>query len=149
MSKLPESSTSSQSAAFRTVLFNDRPEVELSLRNYQWQHRIVLIFTPSERSLAYQQQMEQWNVKGIRERDIKIVKVLGRESGQIDERRISRASVEQLRQQFKVAPEDFAIILVGKDGTEKQRSQTPVDPATIFQVIDAMPMRQQEMHDRQ
>ncbi|MBW4517481.1 MAG: DUF4174 domain-containing protein [Timaviella obliquedivisa GSE-PSE-MK23-08B] len=48
-----------------------------------------------------------------------------------------------------MAPGKFTVILVGKDGTEKQRSQTPIDPATIFRTIDAMPMRQQEMRDRQ
>lgn len=58
-------------------------------------------------------------------------------------------SAERLRQQFGITTEDFAVILVGKDGTEKQRSQTLIDPATIFSAIDAMPMRQQEMRDRQ
>jgi hypothetical protein len=41
------------------------------------------------------------------------------------------------------------VILVGKDGAEKQRSQTPIDLAMLFRTIDAMPMRQQEMRSRQ
>jgi hypothetical protein len=40
------------------------------------------------------------------------------------------------------------VILVGKDGTEKRREQTPIELADIFNQIDAMPMRQQEMKQR-
>ncbi|WP_190510597.1 DUF4174 domain-containing protein [Leptolyngbya sp. FACHB-321] len=62
---------------------------------------------------------------------------------------LSSASADRLRQQFGIPPEEFAVILVGKDGTEKQRSQTPVDLELLFRTIDAMPMRQQEMRSRQ
>jgi hypothetical protein len=41
------------------------------------------------------------------------------------------------------------VILVGKDGTEKQRSQTPIALAVLFRTIDALPMRQQALHSRQ
>ena len=37
------------------------------------------------------------------------------------------------------------MILIGKDGGEKQRWSEPVEPQEFFQIIDAMPMRQDEM----
>ncbi|MGA7936503.1 MAG: DUF4174 domain-containing protein [Kovacikia sp.] len=40
-------------------------------------------------------------------------------------------------------------ILGNGDGTEKQRSQAPIDLAMLFRTIDAMPMRQQEMRSHQ
>ena len=43
---------------------------------------------------------------------------------------------------------EFAAILVGKDGTEKFRSDEPVRPETLFGLIDAMPMRRREVRDR-
>ena len=149
MSEASQSSFFSKSLAFSLDPSADRPEISFDLSDYQWQHRILLIFAPSERSPAYQQQMKQWDIKDMQERQLKLVEVLGTELGQVDGQRISAPSVKQLRHQFGVAAEDFAIILVGKDGTEKQRSQTPVDPATIFQAIDAMPLRHQEMRNRQ
>lgn len=141
---------SSQSKLFSVVPPTDRPEIEFNMSDYQWQHRIALIFAPSEQSPLYQQQMEQWDAsEGIQERELKLVEVLGTGAGRFDGQRISLMSAERLRQQFGITTEDFAVILVGKDGTEKQRSQTLIDPATIFSAIDAMPMRQQEMRDRQ
>ena len=53
-----------------------------------------------------------------------------------------------LRSTFHVARRDFAIILIGKDGGEKFRSTQPVSFETLRVFVDAMPMRQQEMHSR-
>ena len=124
--------------------------VEFKLSDYQWQHRIVLIFAPSERIPGYQQQVQLWQADraGVNERDLKLVEVLGTGEGRVDGQSISSASVTRLRQEFGVPVEEFAVILVGKDGTEKQRSQTPINLGTLFRTIDAMPMRQQEMRAR-
>lgn len=40
---------------------------------------------------------------------------------------------------------DFEVLLVGLDGGVKQRWRSPIDAATLFQAIDAMPMRQDEL----
>ncbi len=39
----------------------------------------------------------------------------------------------------------FEAVLVGKDGGEKLRSADPIGPDRLFAIIDAMPMRRQEM----
>ena len=39
----------------------------------------------------------------------------------------------------------FMLILVGKDGGEKYRSQKVTKPQQLFHLIDAMPMRRAEM----
>jgi hypothetical protein len=122
-------------------------EREFKLSDHQWQHRMVLVFAPSNRSSAYQQQMQAWQADtvGIRDRDLELVEVLGTGESQVNGQRITSAAAADLRRQFRVTAEEFVVILVGKDGTEKQRSQTPVDLARLFRTIDAMPMRQQEM----
>jgi hypothetical protein len=43
------------------------------------------------------------------------------------------------------ADKDFTLILAGRDGGEKFRSYKPVSAAAIFNIVDAMPMRIQEM----
>lgn len=139
-----------QSEAFRVAAVPaPSPAVEFDLSNYQWRHRVALIFAPSERSPTYQQQMQAWqaNTAGTLDRHLKLVEVLGR-VGRADGQFITPASVERLRQRFGVTTEDFAVILVGKDGTEKQRNQAPINPIMLFRVIDAMPMRQQEMRSQ-
>lgn len=75
---------SSQSKLFSVVPPTDRPEIEFNMSDYQWQHRIALIFAPSEQSPLYQQQMEQWDAsEGIQERELKLVEVLGTGAGSV------------------------------------------------------------------
>jgi hypothetical protein len=52
-----------------------------------------------------------------------------------------------LRTQFHIEGQEFTVVLLGKDGGEKFRSHTPVTIEKLDALIDAMPMRQQEMRD--
>ena len=55
-------------------------------------------------------------------------------------------AARRLRPEWGVDAEaDFAVLLVGKDGTVKLRRQAPVPAAEIAALIDTMPMRRQEM----
>ena len=51
----------------------------------------------------------------------------------------------RLRKSLGVSERGFAVVLVGKDGGVKKVWRDPVDPKSIFTIIDAMPMRRQEM----
>ncbi|MBC8033580.1 MAG: DUF4174 domain-containing protein [Chitinophagaceae bacterium] len=42
----------------------------------------------------------------------------------------------------------FSVHLIGKDGEEKYTSTKPVTLEKLFSIIDAMPMRQQELKNR-
>jgi hypothetical protein len=151
MSDLPNPPHSQSREATSVAASPDRSqEIEFKLIHYQWQHRVLLVFAPSTGSADYRQQMQAWqaDMAGTSDRDLKLVQILGTGESQVDGRSLSSASVERLRQQFEIPPEEFTAILVGKDGTEKQRSQTPIDLAVLFRTIDSMPMRQREMRSR-
>jgi hypothetical protein len=147
----PSHSQSSEVVSVAAANPSRSQEIEFKLSNYQWQHHILLVFAPSTGSSQYRQQMQAWQVDtaGTHDRDLKLVQILGTGESQVDGRSLSSASADRLRQQFGISHEEFAVIFVGKDGTEKQRSQTPIDLALLFRTIDAMPMRQQEMRSRQ
>lgn len=51
----------------------------------------------------------------------------------------------RIRKTYRIAPGDFTVILVGKDGGEKLRSHQPIPFDTLQSTIDSMPMRLQEM----
>jgi hypothetical protein len=55
---------------------------------------------------------------------------------------------ESLHFRFGLTPSTFAVVLVGKDGTEKFRSTQPVSAPALFALIDQMPMRRWEMRQR-
>lgn len=54
-----------------------------------------------------------------------------------------------LRAKFEIKPNEFVVILVGKDGGEKSRWSQPVSWPVLRTLIDGMPMRQQEIRERQ
>ncbi len=51
----------------------------------------------------------------------------------------------RLRRRYGVAPDAFAVLLIGKDGSVKLRSAEPLTAKTLFDTIDTMPMRREEM----
>lgn len=116
------------------------------LAGYRWSHRPVLVFAPNDADARYGAQSAAFARAGITERDIALITVAG-DAVKAQPAR-GEPTAAQLRERFGVGDEDFAVILVGKDGGEKWRRNAVVDPAEIFGEIDAMPMRRQEMRER-
>lgn len=97
--------------------------------------RQILIFGIDEHSSLVQQQISLFDkeVEGIKERDIKITIV---------------SKNDLLYKKYYVQAGSFTIILLGKDGTEKFRTDKIFLPQKLFAIIDAMPMRQAEMKNK-
>lgn len=116
------------------------------LETYQWKNRVVLVFAPSPEDVDYQQQLEHLsNEQELLERDLIIFHIFGKQDGLADGNRLSEKDSEALRQIFSIDTTSFAVVLIGKDGTEKHRWQKPVASSELFALIDAMPMRREEM----
>lgn len=117
------------------------------LSEYRWQNRLVLLFAPHVDNTQYQQQYQLLHddQSGLDERDLLIFSVLPNrviEDGDL-------ATVEQatkLRKHYRVSDAAFLIVLIGKDGSEKMRSDKVVPREELYALIDAMPMRRREMN---
>ena len=109
-------------------------EHRFRLRSYQWKQRLLLVFAPSAHSASYLRQRAHYDLagEGFRTRDLLFVSLIPGET-------------QVVRRQFEIGPDDFAVLLVGKDGGIKLRSEHPVSPDELFPLIDSMPMRQQEL----
>ncbi|GAX38572.1 DUF4174 domain-containing protein [Nodularia sp. NIES-3585] len=119
-----------------------------NLNSYQWKNRLLLVFAPSENSPDYKRQMQllKGQEAGFPERDLLLIEVFTEGTSRALGKTLDQADVDSIRKQFNINPQEFQTVLVGKDGKSKRRDQKPVLPEVIFQVIDAMPMRQREMH---
>lgn len=106
------------------------------LSSYQWDKRPVLVFTNSASHQEYKQQMQVLNAAqpALAERDVVVL---------VDAK---PQTLSDLRMTFM--PEDFLFVLIGKDGSVKYRSEEPVATAKLFEIIDAMPMRQREIQNQ-
>jgi len=82
---------------------------------------------------------------GILDRDLIILEIFENGVSRIGDTPLSGKVATRMRRQFGVGAGEFWIILIGKDGTVKSRFFDPVSVLEIFSLIDAMPMRKQEM----
>lgn len=121
----------------------------LELSDYQWKNRLLLIFAPSLQSDEYQNQLLELKGEGdgLHDRDMKIFYMLEKGTSKVDQETLIVNNKEQLRDMFNVVNGEFTVILIGKDGSEKLRSNSVLKMQKLFTVIDAMPMRQQEIED--
>ena len=110
------------------------------LNALRWNNRVLLLFAPSTNNdqIIQQKQMLDSHSAGLEERDLKVFEITG--SSQAD---------EQLRDRFHVKADSFAVVLVGKDGSQKLKRSQPTDPEEVFKLIDSMPMRKEEMRQKQ
>ncbi|MBE9209194.1 DUF4174 domain-containing protein [Nostoc sp. LEGE 06077] len=121
-----------------------------NLSSQKWQNRVLLVFAPSVDHHIYQQQMQlfQQHNSGFTDRDLVLVQVLATDKSYANGQLIDESSAANLRNRFGVDKDNFRVILVGKDGGVKRSDTIPVQATAIFEQIDAMPMRQQEMQQR-
>lgn len=98
--------------------------------------RKLLLFT-QKITLTAEKKLTLWNAEhaGMLERDLTISVIIGN---------------EQLYKKYTIALQtDFTVTLVGKDGSEKLRTQNLLTANQLFALIDAMPMRIEEMRNKE
>ena len=119
----------------------------VDLNAYQWKNRLLLLFASSEEDQAYltlKKEIDRQAME-VKDRDLLVFYVLERGESRLDQERLNPHQALFLKKGLSVPPGRFMIVLIGKDGGEKIRQQSPVDLKEIFAIIDAMPMRQLEM----
>ena len=123
---------------------------QVDLGSYQWKNRLLILFAPSEKDLSYQSLKEQLQrrTQEVQDRDLLAFHVFETGDGRLVHLPLNKGQVLFLRKHFSIKPGQRMAILIGKDGEVKLRRELPVDLSEIFSVIDAMPMRQQEMRER-
>jgi hypothetical protein len=112
-----------------------------SVAGMQFHNRVLLAFAPrlgDPRMAAQREAMARIGVQAA-SRDLVLV--------QVDPTRVIGAhdKADRLRRRFRVAPDAFTVLLIGKDGRPALTSSAPIDAARIVRTIDGMPMRRVEV----
>jgi hypothetical protein len=100
----------------------------------QGNKRALTIYAQSDNEPQYKQQLQllQEDKPGLEERDVVV-----------ETKVYNNANASSFRKAG--ATGNFTIILTGKDGGEKYRSMKPITLKKLYAIIDAMPMRRQEI----
>jgi hypothetical protein len=126
--------------------FGSLAQADSPLDPYRWQNRVLLVFAPSDNDgrLSATRKLAREHSRGFEDRHL--ITVVALTEGEAPEGQpLGRIQTDSLREQYGIGPPDFAVFLIGKDGGVKLRLERPPRAAELFELIDSMPMRQQEM----
>lgn len=125
------------------------PGMDVSLDQFRWENRILIIFAEDSNSDSYRTQIEKFSSfkEGVLDRDLIIFSIFKNECSTLDDQNISDSSAEKIRSELSPQSSSFSIYLVGKDGGVKLKKDEVLGIDELFRVIDRMPMRQREMRD--
>jgi hypothetical protein len=109
--------------------------ITVSIMAQKSNYRRILICAPDSLNIDFNKQISIFDNErqGCDERDIII------ETYTSDKLSVS------IYKKYNIAPLQFTLLLIGKDGYPKFRSKKIVTAQSIFDLIDTMPMRQDEM----
>jgi hypothetical protein len=121
------------------------------LNEYRWKNRPILLFAPSKADSAFQQIDK--NINGLQDelddRDIVLFQLFTAGKSAAGDTLLDEETAAELYRIYDVNPEAVTLVLIGKDGGEKLRQHIDeIDFKTVFDRIDAMPMRRREMQNR-
>ena len=108
---------------------------EVSLDDFLWLARPVIVFADTPANPAFNRQIELWQAR-INELVLRDVVLIVDTSG---------ADPSDIRR--KLRPRGFMLTLIGKDGGVKLRKPFPWDVRELSRQIDKIPLRQQEIRD--
>jgi monofunctional biosynthetic peptidoglycan transglycosylase len=127
-----------------------RTKPTFSLASYRGTKRPLLVFAPAEADKRLIRQVV--SLKGAHdasvERDMVVIVVVAKGISRVGDQPLILAEAKALRDAYDVAPDAFAVRLIGKDGGVKHAAADFVAPAKLHALIDTMPMRRQEMRER-
>ncbi|MFW6347201.1 MAG: DUF4174 domain-containing protein [Cyclonatronaceae bacterium] len=132
------------------MMSSDPEPLELQLSELRWEKRVLLIFTDDASDERYKQQLEMLEEAeaGLNDRKLVRITLAEGEPAKYEGRPLTEESARQIRARFAPDENRFSFVLLGLDGGEKLRSETPVSMDDLFARIDRMPMRARELRNR-
>ena len=121
------------------------------LKNYVWHKRVLIIFAVDARNERFNLQISalKEEKKGLEDRDLVVVNIFGKSGLDENNKPISAEKVRTLRKKYAISDNEFKVILIGKDGGTKKTADQPLDNQQLFKIIDMMPMRKDEMQNKE
>ena len=114
-------------------------------------YRPLLIFAASGTDVKLRSQLTELrsHAAALRERDVMIIVATADGSAMAAEglpaTSMGRDEAAAARKRFGLDDKDFSVLLIGKDGGEKLRTEGVLAASRLNEKIDGMPMRQSEM----
>lgn len=130
---------------FYMISYSENTKAQ-DLSNHEWKDRLVLVLVDDITNEKYYSQLEelQSNLEGVQERKI-VVYHITPEKFKVGLSDKEWQKSETIYKRYKNTDSQPEIILLGLDGGVKLRAKEFLSNQKLFDTIDAMPMRMQEM----
>ena len=136
--------------ATSVFVYDLRDALSMDLAGFQWKNRLLFLFAPDGNHPKFKKL--QHDIAGqpyeVKDRDLVIFEILEQGASRMQTGVMDRQAADSVRDRFGIAKNEFTLILVGKDGGVKLKRENYVSLATVFDLIDSMPMRQIEMRQK-
>lgn len=121
--------------------------VDHMLEGYMWEKRLFLVFAPKEEDerLITQLKEIEMHQDGFEERQLLNWILVAQTHVSVGGEYQPQLGTDPFYKEFDVGIRDFKTVLIGKDGEVKKQSNQIMKAEELFTIIDAMPMRQQEI----
>jgi hypothetical protein len=122
----------------------------MDLTQFKWKNRLLFLFAP-DRSHPFYKHLDRQIIdqkSEVEDRDLLIFSILLQGPSQMNTTAIDREEADLIRDRFMIPPKEFSLILIGKDGGIKLKRNDQVDLIEVFELIDSMPMRKDEMRQK-
>ncbi len=113
----------------------------------RWNNRLLVI-SGKDHDAKTQCEHVRAEAEGMLERDLIAIDASGDTADLLAGARDDLPTARILRDRFSLPTDTFQVVLVGKDGEVKERRSDHFEIQELFRIIDAMPMRMQEMRER-
>ncbi|MEE4264927.1 MAG: DUF4174 domain-containing protein [Desulfobacteraceae bacterium] len=137
-------------AALACSIFGGQKALSMDLNQFQWKNRLLFIFAPDEGDAFFQALQSEISTQPdeISERDLVVFSIFETGPSYQDNSQIDTRTAAAIRTRFAAPRGNFSCFLVGKDGGIKLRQDSQVKLGEVFDLIDAMPMRREEMRQK-
>ena len=116
--------------------------------SYRWKNRVIVVSTSRPDQAKAVEAVLKREQSGILDRDLVVIDVSGHGKRIAHAVRPSGEELTSWRRRFSLTGDEDSFVLIGKDGGVKSRQTGTLNLARWFTLIDAMPMRQEEMRER-
>ena len=124
--------------------------MSMDLEQFQWKNRLLFLFAPDDENPIFQKFQNEIKSQSaeVENRDLVIFEVLEKGLSRMNRAQLERQVADSMRKRFNAPRHKFTLILIGKDGGTKMKRHAQTRLKEVFELIDSMPMRQNEMRQK-
>ena len=122
----------------------------MNLDQFKWKNRLLFLFAPDGGNPIFQKFQNEIKLQTaeVEDRDLVVFEVLEKGPSRMNRTQLDRQVADSIRNRFNAPRHKFTLILIGKDGGTKMKRHAQTRLKEVFELIDSMPMRKNEMRQK-